>query len=239
MQVVTGSPMSGTYTLLQNRHSGRLIVVEGIDGSGKSTQLFLLSQWLRSQGYAVAFSEWNSSPLVRQTTRRGKKKASFTSATFSLIHATDFADRWERQILPMLRAGCLVLCDRSLYTSFARDAVRGCGDAWLRTLYGFCRPPDITFYFRLPLETALQRVMEGRPRLKFFEAGMDLGLSPDLVESFRLFQGLVQEQYERLAGEHGFTVVDATRSIEAQQEEIRAVLADRVDLAAYRRRVTG
>jgi dTMP kinase len=218
---------------------GFLVAVEGLDGAGKSTQVRLLYEWLAGMRCKVFFSEWNSSDMVRDATRRGKKKQLLTPTTFSLIHATDFADRWERQILPMLRAGCLVLCDRSLYTSFARDAVRGCGDAWLRTLYGFCRPPDITFYFRLPLETALQRVMEGRPRLKFFEAGMDLGLSPDLVESFRLFQGLVQEQYERLAGEHGFTVVDATRSIEAQQEEIRAVLADRVDLAAYRRRVTG
>ncbi len=218
---------------------GFLVAVEGLDGAGKSTQVRLLHEWLEGMRCKVFFSEWNSSEIVRDATRRGKKKHLLTPTTFSLIHATDFADRWERQILPMLRAGCIVLCDRSLYTSFARDAVRGCGDAWLRTLYGFCRPPDITFYFRLPLETALQRIMEGRPRLKFFEAGMDLGLSADVVESFRLFQGLVQEQYERLAREYGFTVVEATRSIEAQQEEIRAVLADRVDLSAYRRRVTG
>src|SRR5215208_7577263 len=103
-----------------NRYRGKLIVVEGIDGSGKSTQLSLLSQWLRSQGYAVAFSEWNSSPLVRQTTRRGKKKEMFTPTTFSLIHATDFADRLERYILPMLKAGAVVCADRYLYTACAR-----------------------------------------------------------------------------------------------------------------------
>jgi dTMP kinase len=224
--------------MIDESSRGFLVAVEGLDGSGKSTQLRLLYEWLEGMRSKVFFSEWNSSEIVRDATRRGKKKQLLTPTTFSLIHATDFADRWERQILPMLRAGYLVLCDRSMYTSFARDAVRGCGDAWLRMLYGFCRPPDITFYFRLPLETALQRILEGRPRLKFFEAGMDLRLSTDLVESFRLFQGLVQEQYERLAAEHGFTAVDATRPIEAQQEEIRAVLADRVDLAAYRRRVT-
>jgi dTMP kinase len=217
---------------------GFLVAVEGLDGSGKSTQVRLLHEWLQGMRCKVFFSEWNSSEMVRDATRRGKKKQLLTPTTFSLIHATDFADRWERQILPMMRAGYLVLCDRSLYTSFARDAVRGCGDGWLRTLYGFCRPPDVTFYFRLPLETALQRILEGRPRLKFFEAGMDLGLSDDLVESFRLFQGLVQRQYERLAAEQGFTVVDATRPIEAQQEEIRALVAGRVDLGAYRRKAS-
>lgn len=214
------------------------MAVEGLDGSGKSTQVRLLHEWLQGMRCKVFFSdEWNSSEMVRDATRRGKKQL-LTPTTFSLIHATDFADRWERQILPMLRAGCLVLCDRSLYTSFARDAVRGCGDGWLRTLYGFCRPPDVTFYFRLPLETALQRILEGRPRLKFFEAGMDLGLANDLVDSFRLFQGLVQKQYERLSTEHGFTVVDATRPIERQQDEIRGVIAERVDLASYRRKAT-
>ena len=111
--------------LTPNRFKGKLIVVEGIDGSGKSTQLSLLAQWLRSQGLAVAFSEWNSSPLVRDTTRRGKKKQMFTPTTFSLIHATDFADRQERYIMPMLKAGAIVCADRFAYTAFARDVVRG------------------------------------------------------------------------------------------------------------------
>ena len=113
--------------LAPNRHRGKLIVVEGIDGSGKSTQISLLSHWLRSQGYAVAFSEWNSSPLVRQTTRRGKKKEMFTPTTFSLIHATDFADRMESYILPLVKAGAIVCADRYAYTAFARDVARGVG----------------------------------------------------------------------------------------------------------------
>src|SRR5437870_3671017 len=107
-----------------NRFPGKLIVVEGIDGSGKSTQLSLLSQWLRSQGYAVAFSEWNSSPLVKQTTRRGKRKEMFTPTTFSLIHATDFADRLEGYIQPLLQAGAIVCADRYAYTAFAREIGR-------------------------------------------------------------------------------------------------------------------
>src|SRR5258708_23292231 len=120
-----------------NRGPGRLIVVEGIDGSGKSTQIALLSQWLRLRGYAVSFSEWNSSPLVKDTTRRGKRKEMFTSTTFSLIHATDFADRMERYILPLLKAGAVVCADRYAYTAFARDVVRGIDPAWVRNLYSF------------------------------------------------------------------------------------------------------
>src|SRR5580704_13821590 len=116
-----------------NRHRGKLIVVEGIDGSGKSTQISLLSQWLRSRGFAVAFSEWNSSPLVHETTRRGKKKEMFTPTTFSLIHATDFADRLEQYIIPLLKAGAVVCADRYAYTAFARDVVRGVDRAWVAT----------------------------------------------------------------------------------------------------------
>src|SRR5512133_1195417 len=138
-----------------NRHAGKLIVVEGIDGSGKSTQISLLSHWLRSEGYAVAFSEWNSSPLVRQTTRRGKKKARFTPATFSLIHATDFADRTERYILPLLKAGAVVCADRYAYTPFARDVARGVGRRWVRNLYRFAIRPSVSVYFRVPLDVAL------------------------------------------------------------------------------------
>ncbi len=215
---------------------GRLIAVEGLDGSGKSTQIRLLHQWLSGLGLKVFFSEWNSSVLVKDATRRGKKRHLLTPTTFSLIHATDCADRYERQILPMLRAGSIVLCDRYIYTAFARDGVRGCDPGWLRRLYGFARHPDITFYFRLPLQVSLGRILEGRPRLKYFEAGMDLGLSPDIYQSFRLFQGGVMEQYDRMADEFGLTVMDATRTIHRQQEIMRRIVAERIDLARYRLR---
>jgi dTMP kinase len=218
--------MSTTYTLLQNRYSGRLIVVEGIDGSGKSTQLFLLSQWLRSQGYAVAFSEWNSSPLVRQTTRRGKKKASFTPATFSLIHATDFADRMESYILPLVKAGAVVCADRYAYTAFARDVARGMSRSWVRNLYSFALKPDLCFYFRVPLDVALQRIVGGRNAIKYYEAGMDLGLSRDIQESFRLFQGRILDEYEAMAAELGFHVIDAALSIEEQQQQMRSIVIE-------------
>ncbi len=164
-------------TFVPNRSPGRLIVVEGIDGSGKSTQLSLLAQYLRLRGFAVAFSEWNSSPLVRETTRRGKKKAMFTPTSFSLIHATDFADRLERYILPLLKAGAVVCADRYAYTAFARDVVRGVDRAWVRNLYRFALKPSLAFYFKVPLEVALGRILGGRHALKYYEAGMDLGLS--------------------------------------------------------------
>src|SRR5882672_10871954 len=152
--------------LVPNRYKGKLIVVEGIDGSGKSTQISLLSQWLRSRGVAVAFSEWNSSPLVRETTRRGKKKEMFTPFTFSLIHATDFADRMERYILPLLKAGAIVCADRYAYTACARDVVRGVGRQWVRNLYSFAIRPDLAFYFKVPLDVALGRILGGRDALK-------------------------------------------------------------------------
>ncbi len=206
----------------QHRFSGRLFVVEGIDGSGKSTQLSLLQQWLESEGYGAFFSEWNSSPLVKDTTQRGKRKRMLTPATFSLIHATDFADRTEREIIPPLKAGALVLADRYIYTAFARDVVRGVDPTWVRQLYQFAVKPTIAFYFRLPLKVAMKRLLGGRDAIKYYEAGMDLSLSEDIEESFQLFQGRIIDEYEKMIEEFGLTVINATRSIEAQQDEVRA-----------------
>jgi dTMP kinase len=207
-----------------NRHRGKLIIVEGIDGSGKSTQISLLSRWLRSSGFAVAFSEWNSSPLVQETTRRGKKKEMFTPTTFSLMHATDFADRTERYILPLIRAGAIVCADRYAFTAFARDVARGVDPLWVRNLYSFAIRPNLAFYFRTPLEVAISRILGGRDALKYYEAGMDLGLSSDLVESFRIFQGRILDEYEGMSREMGFHVIDATQSIEDQQKQMRAIV---------------
>lgn len=207
-----------------NRYRGKLIVVEGIDGSGKSTQISLLSHWLRSQGYAVAFSEWNSSPLVRQATRRGKKKEMFTPTSFSLIHATDFADRMESYILPLVKSGAIVCADRYAYTAFARDVARGVGRRWVRNLYRFAMHPNLAFYFRVPLDVALGRILGGRDALKYYEAGMDLGLARDVEESFRIFQGRILDEYEGMAKEVGFHIIDATQSIEEQQRRMREIV---------------
>lgn len=210
-------------SLQPNRHKGKLIVVEGIDGSGKSTQLSLLSQWLRSQDMSVAFSSWNSSPLVKETTRRGKKKEMFTPTTFSLIHATDFADRMERYIMPLLKSGAVVCADRYAYTAFARDVVRGVSRRWVRNLYRFAVKPNLAFYFRVPLEVAIGRILGGRDAIKYYEAGMDVGLSRNIVESFRLFQGRILEEYDAMAEEMGFHIIDASGSIEEQQQQMREI----------------
>jgi dTMP kinase len=214
---------------------GRLIAVEGLDGSGKSTQVYLLKRWLELGGYRCFFTEWNSSLIVKQATKKGKKRNLLTPTTFSLIHATDFADRYERQILPMLQAGYLVLADRYIYTAFARDVARGCDPKWVRKLYGFARPPDITAYFSLPAEVAFNRITESRPQLKYHEAGMDLGLSADPYESFRLFQERIDSAYREMADEFGFITIDATRAVEQQQEEFRRIVAQTIDLPHYRR----
>ena len=212
---------------------GRLIAVEGIDGSGKSTQIYLLKRWLEQQGLKVFFSEWNSSELVKSATSKGKKTNLLTPTTFSLIHATDFADRYERQLVPLLRAGYLVLCDRYVFTAYARDVVRGCPPAWVRGIYEFAALPDLTFLFRAPLEVSLQRILDGRPQLKYFEAGMDLRLSTDPYESFRIFQGRLLEQYLAMSTEFAFHLVDASQTVEAQQSIIRQLVADRIPLADY------
>ena len=204
---------------------GKLFVVEGIDGSGKSTQLDLLRKWLVSEGYCVAFSEWNSSQVVRSTTRRGKKKQLLSPTTFSLIHAADFADRMERQMLPALKAGGIVLADRYMYTAFARDVARGVHPEWVRRTYAFAVRPTVALYFRVPLEESIKRIMFGRPQLKYYEAGLDLGLSPDPFESFKLFQERIVREYERMMDEFGLTVIDATLPLTEQQELVREIVA--------------
>lgn len=213
--------------------AGRLIAVEGIDGSGKSTQIYLLKRWLEQQGLKVFFSEWNSSDLVKSATSKGKKTNLLTPTTFSLIHATDFADRYERQLVPLLRAGYLVLCDRYVFTAFARDVVRGCPPEWVRGIYSFAAQPDLTFFFQAHLEVSLQRILEGRPQLKYFEAGMDLKLSADPEESFRIFQGRLLEQYLAMSTEFGFRIIDANQTVEAQQSVVRQLVADRIEVAQY------
>jgi len=203
---------------------GRLIAVEGLDGSGKSTQLKLLHGWLKSLNYRVFFTEWNSSALVNETIKRGKKKNLLTPTTFSILHATDFADRLAHLIIPPLKAGMIVLCDRYIYTAFSRDVVRGVDNQWVRDLYGFAVKPNIAFYFKVPIEVSLKRILTGREALKYYEAGMDLGLHDDPKQSFRIFQSRVIEEYDKIAAEYELIVMDATESIKTQQALMRDVI---------------
>ncbi len=209
-------------------YPGKLFIVEGIDGSGKSTQLKLLHQWLQNEEFGVFLSEWNSSPLVKTTTRRGKAKQILTPTTFSLIHATDFADRIEREIIPPIKAGAVVLADRYIYTAFARDVARGVEPKWVRKLYEFAVKPTIAFYFKVPLNIALDRILSSRAEIKYYEAGMDLGLSSDIKTSFKLFQEKILIEYEKMIEEFGLTVIDATLPINDQQKKVREIVLRKV-----------
>ena len=206
--------------------SGKLIVVEGIDGSGKSTQIRLVEKWLRFKLLPVFLTEWNSSETVKEITSKGKKKGTLTPTTFSLLHATDFADRYERNIFPLLRAGYMVLADRYVYTAYARDMVRGCSPKWVCKIYNFAVKPDIVFYFRIPIDIAIERILSGRPKLKYYEAGMDLNLSNDPYESYRIFQSRIVDEYESMIGSEGFTVIDGRADIEKQQQLVRQKITE-------------
>jgi len=204
-------------------------VVEGIDGSGKTTQLGLLAKWLSAAGHRVFVTDWNSSALVKAATKTGKKKNALTPMTFSLLHATDFADRLLYKIVPPLKAGMIVLADRYTYTAFARDASRGVDRQWVRDLYSFAVKPDLAVYFRVPIEVSLDRLMARRVKLKFYEAGMDMGWSNNPIESFRLFQSKVLGEYDSLVDEYGLSMIDASGSITDQQRVFRKMVSRALD----------
>jgi dTMP kinase len=213
-----------------HEYRGKLFVVEGIDGSGKTTQLALLAKWLSSSGHPVFVTEWNSSALVKAATKTGKKKNSLTPMTFSLLHATDFADRLLYNIIPPLKAGMIVLADRYTYTAFARDAARGVDRRWVRELYSFAVKPDLAVYFKVPIEVSADRLLARRVKLKFYEAGMDMGWSSNLVESFKMFQGKVLAEYDRLVDEFGLSVVNAVGSITDQQRTFRKLVSQYMNI---------
>jgi dTMP kinase len=208
-----------------HEYPGKLFVVEGIDGSGKTTQLGLLAKWLSAEGHRVFVTEWNSSALVKAATRTGKKQTALTPMTFSLLHATDFADRQLYKIIPPLKAGMIVLADRYAYTAFARDVTRGVDRQWVRDLYSFAVRPDLALYFRVPIEVSVDRLMARRVKLKYYEAGLDMGWATQPAESFRLFQGKVLDEYDALVDEFGLQVVEASGSIMSQQRIVRRLVA--------------
>ncbi len=175
-------------------------------------------------------TEWNSSALVKAATKTGKKKNSLTPMTFSLLHATDFADRLLYKIIPPLKAGMIVLADRYTYTAFSRDVARGVDREWVRDLYSFAVQPDLAVYFRVPIEVSVDRLMARRVKLKFYEAGMDMGWSTNPVESFKIFQSKVLSEYDTLVSEFNLSVIDASGSITDQQRAFRKMVSRAVDL---------
>jgi dTMP kinase len=203
---------------------GHLIVIEGTDGVGRSTQIELLSPWLQLEGYAVSNTGWTRSPLLADTINEAKAGHELTTTTFSLLYAADFADRLEHQIIPALKAGFIVIADRYMYTAFARNNVMGVDPAWTRALFGMAIVPDLVLYLQIDVDSLIPRVFEGKG-MDYWESGMHLALGSDLYDSFVRYQGELIAEYDRLAEEFGFLVVDARDSVVTIQEQLRAHLA--------------
>jgi dTMP kinase len=205
-----------------SQYPGKLIVLEGTDGVGRSTQAALLQSWLAVEGYGADVTEWKSSELISRAIDEAKSKNALNTITFSLLYATDLADRSHNIILPALRAGLIVIADRYFYTAFARDVVRGADPQWVRKLYGFAPQPDLIFYLKMPLDALLRRIISTRGGLDFYESGRDIGMSTDLYESFKLYQSQVLEEYEKMVSEYDFKVIAADNEIEAVQRQLQA-----------------
>src|SRR5206468_10238161 len=203
---------------------GHLIVIEGTDGVGRSTQIELLRPWLELEGHAVSNTGWTRSPLLADTINEAKAGHELTVTTFSLLYAADFADRLEHQILPALHAGSIVLADRYMYTAFARNRVMGADPAWTRQVFGFALVPDLVLYLEIDVEHLVPRVLEGKG-MDYWESGMHLALGTDIFESFDRYQRRLLEEYDRLADEFRFVRVDARRSVEEIQDDLRAHIA--------------
>jgi dTMP kinase len=204
---------------------GKLIVLEGTDGVGRSTQVKLLKKWLEKNSFAVSDTGLRRSPLTQPGLDEARKGNTLTPLTISLFYATDFADRLENQIIPALKAGFLVLSDRYFYSIISRDVVRGIDPAWARKLYGFALIPDIVFYLKADVETLVTRIVHGRG-FNFWEAGMDIIKADNLYESFVQYQTRMIEQFDKMAEEYHFKVIDANQSVKAINEDIKHELLD-------------
>lgn len=209
--------------------AGKLIVVEGADGSGRSTQIAMLVEWLEGCGHATVQVGLKRSTLVSEELEKAQEGNILSRTTLGLFYATDFADQLENIILPALKAGFIVLADRYIYTLMARDMVRGMDEAWLENLYGIALEPDAVFYLNVTPEELVQRSFAKNTALDYWESGMDLGLSRDMFDSFMKYQTAMQQTFRRLQANYGFTIVDGLRSADAinaeLQKKISAVLA--------------
>jgi dTMP kinase len=208
---------------------GKLIVVEGADGSGRSTQIARLVEWLETSGHATVQVGLKRSSLVSSELERAQEGNILSRTTLSLFYATDFADQLENIILPALKSGFIVLADRYIYTLMARDMVRGMDEAWLKSLYGIALEPDAVFYLEVEGEELVQRNLSKNATLDYWESGMDLGFSRDMFDSFLKYQTAMQAAFRQLQKTYGFSIVDGNRSVDAVTGELRkkisAVLA--------------
>src|SRR5258705_7761368 len=195
--------------------AGKLIVVEGADGSGRSTQIAMLVEWLEGSGHATVQVGLKGSTLVSEELDQAQKGNILSHTTLSLFYATDFADQLENIILPGLKAGFMVLADRYIYTLMARDLVRGMDETWLKNLYGIALVPDAVFYLNVSPEQLMQRNFAKNHSLDYWESGIDLGLSREMFDSFLKYQELMAREFQRLQAADGVHIIDANRSPEA------------------------
>jgi dTMP kinase len=219
------APMSNFYGdgmpyVSLDDYPGKIIAIEGTDGVGRSTQIRLLREWLEVKGYGVIETGWTRSTLMQPTIDLAKSSNTLNKLTFVLLYATDFADRLEKEVIPALKAGFIVLSDRYIFTALARAGLRGVDRAWLRELYGFAIKPNLVFYLKVDVDTLVQRVLQFRG-LDFWESGMDMKLADDIYDSFRTYQRGLLREYASMTDEFGFRVVDARRTIDAIQHELR------------------
>jgi dTMP kinase len=207
--------------LVRHTYPGRLIAAEGLDGSGKSTQLQLLQFWLQAEGYEVIITEWTSSKLIKRALKAGKKQGSMDPMLLSILNASDFAEMHERYIVPALQRGAVVLADRYVYTALARNFARGVERSWVEAVYSFVTRPDLAIYFQISASQSLERILSNHPRLKYYQAGMDLGLSHDPIDSFRTFQQRILNEYDAMVDAFALWRLDATLPVKQQQRLLR------------------
>ena len=201
-------------------YPGKLIAVEGTDGVGRSTQVQLLREWLEVRGYGVIETGWTRLALMQPTIELAKASNTLNKLTFVLLYATDFADRLEKEIIPALKAGFIILADRYIYTAMARAGIRGVDRTWIRNLYGFAIAPHLVFYLKIDEKTLIRRVLQARG-MDYWESGMDMKLGDDIYESFRAYQKALLKEYASMSEEFNFRILDARRKVEVIQDELR------------------
>ena len=206
-------------------YSGKLIVIEGTDGVGRSTHVALLRTWLESMGHAVLDTGMTRSVLAGRGIKNARAGHTLGRLTMQLYYATDFADRLENQMLAALHAGFIVLTDRYIYSAIARAVVRGADPEWMRAIYGIGLVPDAVFYLRLgSVEELAARVLASGRGFDYWESGMDLGLGNDYYDSFIAYQKLLLKEFDRMSGEYGFQVIDASRSIKRVENDLKRLI---------------
>ena len=210
-------------------YPGKIIAIEGTDGVGRSTQIRLLREWLEVRGYGVVETGWTRSPLMEPTITLAKSSNTLNKLTFVLLYACDFADRLEKEIIPALKAGFIVLADRYIYTAIARAGVRGVDNQWIRALYGFAIAPHLVFYLKIDVDALIRRVLQAGG-MEYWESGQDLKAGDDIYDNFRNYQRQLLKEYATMADEFGFRVIEARKSVNAIQEELRRQIGEFLEL---------